>query len=242
MCLKYYKRLLNLARWNTNAALGGGLLQSSSGGGSGGGAFSAARWLWSGPVDMPQPSLDVEELLSVAHLVSVLAKAVVLAHGAYEKTAAAGEGGGAAVPADQRTPLRLGQILRLLPPGLNSDIANSLLEALDRCVTIWRRRFRQLAILRGGAGSTAAGRAARRGAGAWLSLAGAGSSSASASAGHPPTPAAERLVPFQHARARFFRSQVHGIPTMAFLGTRGGVRDKLPNPLVVDETIRRLFA
>jgi hypothetical protein len=29
---------------------------------------------------------------------------------------------------------------------------------------------------------------------------------------------------------------------MAFLGTRGGVREKLPRPEVVDDTVKRLFS
>lgn len=214
LCLKYYKRLLNLARWNAHTAPG-----------AASGPFAAASWLWGASTDTPLPSLEVEELLCVAHLMSVLAKAVVLAHGTHEKAEKAGPStAGLGAPG----PLRLGAILRLLPPGLNSDIANSLLEALDRCVAVWRRRFRSLAILQGGAGTTAAGRAL-----GWPGQAvGSGS----------PTPSALRMVPFQQARARFFRSQVHGIPAMAFLGTRGGVREKLPSPVVVDETLRRLFS
>ena len=223
LCLKYYKRLLNLARWNAHTAPGAST-----------GPFAAASWLWGAATDTPLPSLEVEELLCVAHLMSVMAKAVVLAHGTHDQAeradpSAAGPSGASVGP------LRLGAILRLLPPGLNSDIANSLLEALDRCVAVWRRRFRSLAILQGGAGTTAAGRAL-----AWSGQAVAAGSSGHASSA--PTPSAQRLVPFQQARARFFRSQVHGIPAMAFLGTRGGVREKLPDPSVVDETLRRLFS
>lgn len=191
LCLKYYKRLLNAARWN------------DAGAGFSGQSFSKGvnlSWLWGSASEAPVHSLEVEELLSVVHLLSVLTKAIVLAHGAMEKTGL-----------DTGRGMSLGLALQNLPPGLNSDIANSLLEALERCVEIWRKRFSTLALLDPSNDST------------------------------NQKPAA-RLVPFRQARARFFRAQIHGIPTMAFLGTTGGIRDKLPRPMVVDDTFDRLFS
>jgi len=219
LCLKVHKRLLNLAKWNPSSTSGARASSSSSSSDADGsqtaarglasGIIGARAWLWGASAPAPALSLEVDELLSVVHLASVATKAIVLAHSIQEKQHANGAGSNKEEGGAQMTPT-LGAALALLPPGLNSDAANSLLEALERCVGLWRRRFRSLSILR------------------------------SASSGAPGP--ARRLVTFSQARARFFRGQMHGVPTMAFLGTRGGVREKLPRPEVVDDTVKRLFS
>jgi ankyrin repeat protein len=186
LCLKYYKRLLNAAKWSASAVTK---------------PVQTSAWPWGKPVDSNGPSLEVDELLSCVHLLSVLAKAIVFAHTTHEKT----------MQQQQKVDgsashLSLRAALAVLPPGTNSDVANSLLEALERCVGIWKRRFRSLFIFE-----------------------------------HNQQHGNERLVPFRQARARFFRGQLHGLPTMAFLGTKGGIRDKLPRPTVVDDTFSRVL-
>jgi len=200
LCLKVHKRLLNAAKWHPSSTNGG----SNGQGGAGGGLGLGLLRLW-GAASPPIPlSLDLDEFLSVVHLASVVTRAIVLAYSVHDKATAAAGGAGNGATGGMVT---LGAALAHLPPGLNSDVANSLLEGLERCVGLWRRRFRSLSIFDLGSGS------------------GGG-----------------RLVPFRQARARFFRGQMHGLPALAFLGTRGGVRDKLPRPTVVDDTFTRLFA
>ena len=191
LCLKYYKRLLNAAKWSASAVAK---------------PVSSSVWPWGKPADTNAPSHEVDELLSCVHLLSVLARAIVFAHSTHDKALQQQQQQQAVGVPSSASPLSLGAALSVLPPGTNSDVANSLLEALERCVGIWKRRFRSLFIFE-----------------------------------HNQQHSNQRLVPFRQARARFFRGQLHGLPTMAFLGTKGGIRDKLPRPTVVDDTFARVL-
>jgi len=196
-CLKYYRRLLNAAKWR----LGGG--------GSG--------------IEMTQCTLEVDELLTVVNILCVIARAIVLSHTAIEKSGVSSS--------PHILPHTFGSLLQALPPGTNSDTANSLLESLEHCASLWKRRFGSLWFVRkGGLASSSTSLSS-------YSLDFVSSSSSLASRGARILVRKEGSA--KEARARFF-TKTSAIPTTSIFSS-SAIRDKLPTPQVVDATFTRLF-
>ena len=126
LCLKYYRRLLANAKWTVNNhSKATGLLMDFAG-------FSATSKIEETPFE-----IEVDEYFSVAHLLSVLCRAIVLAYNAWEKKSG---------PRYVESALPLGTLLRTLAPGTKSDIANALLAGLDHCASSAKRRFDKLVV------------------------------------------------------------------------------------------------
>ena len=104
---------------------------------------------------------EVDELLSVVQLLCVLCRAIVLAYNGWEKangaespTAGSGSGSGLSLVSGlvsgsaPTTAPTFGELMSNLPPGTLSDVANSLLEALEHFSGLWRRRFDSVHFMR----------------------------------------------------------------------------------------------
>lgn len=83
-------------------------------------------------------SLDADEFFSLMHLLTILCKLILFGYNGIEKQHAKAvsvgiDGGSAAITFEK--------IVRALPIGSKSDLANSFLETLDHCMAIWRMRY-----------------------------------------------------------------------------------------------------
>jgi hypothetical protein len=125
LCLRFCRRLLNASKWR--AASPKGLMTEFA---FGGGARTEER-----------PSCpEGEEFFSAVQMLCVLSRALVLSYNALDKQQqsqgqAQGQGQG------QEEGVTFGALLAALPPGTTSDVANSLLESLELCAALWRKRF-----------------------------------------------------------------------------------------------------
>jgi len=129
LCLRYYRRVLNAAGWRAGGKQpGNSLLMEFAGIQSHQAADSFC-------------DTEMDELLALIHLMSVLCRAVVLAYTALEKKTKSNE-------CDMEL-ISFSKLLRSLPPGTKSDVANSILEALEHCVGGWRKRFDRSWVLAG---------------------------------------------------------------------------------------------
>jgi hypothetical protein len=155
-CLKLYRRVLHSAQWKPDTLSSKRTPQSGLFSFVGLGASSFSRNvddendLSGGGVDStPSILLEIEELFCTINLLSALCKALVLAHKTHDKKAvvrAAGAGAGAGAGADAllthdaEVP-SFGELFSALPVGTKSDVANSVLECLNSCTFLWKRRF-----------------------------------------------------------------------------------------------------
>lgn len=136
-CLRFCRRLLNSSKWRVTAPKG--LLVDFTFGGA--------------PKDEKHNSMEADELFSATQIMACLCKAIVLSYNGLEKREKEREKekdpsnrGGASSPiptSNGRSTgiLTFGSLMAALPPGTTSDIANSLLESLEHCTHLWRRRF-----------------------------------------------------------------------------------------------------
>ena len=111
-CLRYFRRVLNAADWRIG---------------------SAPRNIFQNLVGGKEENyfdLQVDEYMSIVHMSSVLCRAIVLSYTAMEKKN---------LSSDDK--LSFGSLIKFLPPGTKSDIANSLLESLEHSTKIWKKRF-----------------------------------------------------------------------------------------------------
>ena len=147
-CLKLYRRVLHTAQWKPDtlvkqpAPQPGGLF--SFVGLGGGSSFSRSmddsnnELSGTGFESTPSILLEVEELFCVINLLSALCKALVLAHKNHEKKT----GLTASAHGDEAAPvLSFEEVFSTLSVGTKSDVANSILECLNSCAFLWRRRF-----------------------------------------------------------------------------------------------------
>lgn len=114
-CVRYYRRLLNIANWRLGSAPKGFLAEFAG-------------------VDHKATSkdaydLELDEFFSVIHMLSVICRAIILSYTALEKKQTI------------TSELKFGELLEHLAPGTKSDIANSLLESLEHCGKLWKKRY-----------------------------------------------------------------------------------------------------
>jgi hypothetical protein len=95
-----------------------------------------------GNADIGTHRTDVDELFSCITVMSVVCRALVLSYNQLQKET---------VVSDEDFDLTLEKLLSYLPLGTTSDVANSLLEAVEQCTAMWRRRFENMAFLDTGA-------------------------------------------------------------------------------------------
>ena len=114
-CVRFYRRLLNIANWRLGAAPKGFLAEFA-------GVDHKAT-------AKDSYDLEIDEFFSVIHILSVICRAIILSYTSLEKKQS--------IPSD----LKFGELLEHLAPGTKSDIANSLLESLEHCGKLWKKRY-----------------------------------------------------------------------------------------------------
>lgn len=120
LCLRYYRRVLNNAKWRSNPHSKGLIVDFAFG----------------GTTKSPtQLTIERDEFFAVMQLMSVICRALVLSYNAIDKAHKSG------LPSQSSDSYTLRSLLSALPHGLTSDIANALLEALGNCAGLWRKRF-----------------------------------------------------------------------------------------------------
>jgi len=143
LCLRYCRRILNASKWNGGYKgkkslfdnVGGMLNNLASSIGTG---TSNTKEL--GSADVSTHRTDIDELFSCITVMSVVCRALVLSYNQLQKESAV---------SDEQSDLTLEKLLFYLPLGTTSDVANSLLEAVEQCTSMWRRRFENMAFLDG---------------------------------------------------------------------------------------------
>ena len=149
VCLRVYKRVLQLANWKPDSLANkqttkSGLLSFIAVGASAN--FSGDiddNALERAGVDTTQSIVfEVEELFCTLNMLAALCKAVVLAHKAHEKNHSVGApGSGTHLPGGGLTVMSCEALFDPVSVGTKSDFANSVLECLSSCAFLWRRRF-----------------------------------------------------------------------------------------------------
>lgn len=112
-CLRFYRRLLNIANWKL------------------GSVNNEHKY---------SEIMETDELFSIINLLSILCRAIVLAYTTIEKNTN-GDNKNEEV---KRTFIDL---LKILPLGTKSDIANSLLESMKYNLKIWEKKFRNFDVI-----------------------------------------------------------------------------------------------
>ena len=132
-CLRYYRRLLASAKWKVKSSS-----TYASEHAAGPSMFAGFSFSFPAkPVVLNQFDPDVEELLATVHLLSVVCRVVLLGYiaiGKREKTSSP-------FYRSETQVISFHQLIAALPPGTKSDIANLLLEAIDHCNRLFRKRF-----------------------------------------------------------------------------------------------------
>jgi len=152
-CLRVYRRILQTAAWKPDTLANkqitkSGLLSFIAGGVSTNfsgdiddTAFDASRGL----EGTPSIVLEVEEVFCIMNFLAAICKALVLAHKANEKkliTAAARKEDKGGCDSDTRPAvMSFAALFNTVPVGTKSDFANSILECLNSCAFLWKRRF-----------------------------------------------------------------------------------------------------
>jgi hypothetical protein len=162
-CLRIYRRALQAASWKPDAwrersasqvgllnfvggsAAAAAAIGASVGGGRGGGAGAGgdadADEEGKGRIDASAVvALEVEEVFVLVNMLSVLCKAIVLAHKSYEKKLGVPS---TVIGSSKVEPQCVSYevLFQALAVGTKSDVANSVLECLSSCTYIWKRRF-----------------------------------------------------------------------------------------------------
>ena len=149
LCLRYCRRALNTSKWASGlrkgllekwemsgvlgsfaSSIGTGTKNTKDSDGSSNNEISACK-------------ADIDELFACITVMSVVSRAIVLSHNKLAKDPSWDSANSAH--------LTLEQLLQCLPLGTTSDVANSLLEAVEQCTGLWRRRFENLAFSNSGA-------------------------------------------------------------------------------------------
>lgn len=147
-CLKLYRRVLHTAQWKPDSLSQKQAPQTGIFSFVGLGGVSAFSRSMDEGVDSPgggidtTPSviLEVEELFCTINLLNAICKALVLAHKMREKKTTISNS--TTTPAgDDTVVVTFEQLFSALPVGTKSDVANSILECLNSCTYLWKRRF-----------------------------------------------------------------------------------------------------
>lgn len=117
-CLRVYRRIINTANWKPNHGV------------------KASEDLENGNtntnhIEHFQFPIEIEEYLTIIYILSILCRAIILAYNFHEKSVKS-----VAVSSDT-----FARLVKLLPPGTKSDIANSLLESIEHCSIIWKKKY-----------------------------------------------------------------------------------------------------
>lgn len=147
-CLKLYRRVLHSAQWKPDTLSSKRTPQSGLFSFVGLGASSFSRNVddendlsGMGVDSTPSILLEIEELFCTINLLSALCKALVLAHKTHEKKALVRAAGAEALLTHDTKVLSFEELFSALPVGTKSDVANSILECLNSCTFLWKRRF-----------------------------------------------------------------------------------------------------
>lgn len=122
-CLRYYKRLLHAADWRVGA-LPKEVVEGTSA------ASNASK-------NESRFDAETDEYYAIVHLLSVICRAIILAYTALEKP----KKNSATITVLPENGVTFGSLLQILPPGSISDVANSMLESLEHCIRLWKKRF-----------------------------------------------------------------------------------------------------
>lgn len=126
-CLRVYRRIVNTASWKPT--LGASKLGADA---MDNGASIRTVKLLAG-LENINHALDVEEYLAVIHLFSVITKGIIFSYNIHEKSQAK--------KTSMDSNVTLKSLIKLLPPGTKSDVANSLLETIEHLSIIWRKKY-----------------------------------------------------------------------------------------------------
>jgi hypothetical protein len=137
-CLRVYRRIINTVGWKPTSGAGK-LLADVAADMNSNARHSKIQAL----LDSLPHSLDMEEYFATIHLHSILAKAVIYGYNMQEKSVTprkskSSENVAAVTTAAGST---IDGLIKLLPPGTKSDIANSLLESIEHVSIIWRKKY-----------------------------------------------------------------------------------------------------
>lgn len=138
ICLKLYRRIITKGNWKFSTDAGSSI-PSLFGYNVDGNSNDRSKL--SG-----QFKNEVEELFSVIYMISILCKAVVLAHTSLQKQRGIPQstltnGASPRLIADDVLNISYVELLNSLPPGTKSDTANSILESIKSCSNNWSCRF-----------------------------------------------------------------------------------------------------
>lgn len=116
--LRHYRRILNNSKWKATPTVQGGILMAF--------AFGSKK-----EEDETPFGIELDTFFSTIQILSVLCKAIILARNSTEKMMKNGDH-------DQ---ISFGCLMNSLTPGIKSDIANSLLAALEHTSMLSKKRF-----------------------------------------------------------------------------------------------------
>lgn len=148
-CLRVYRRILQTAAWKPDSLANkqitkSGLLSFIAGGASTNGDVDDTVYDPARAADgIPTIVLEVEELFCILNFLAAICKALVLAHKAYEKKMISAVATGARIEGSESrlSVVSFAALFETVSVGTKSDFANSILECLNSCAFLWKRRF-----------------------------------------------------------------------------------------------------
>lgn len=130
LCLRMYRHILSEANWKSTVIPKKSFLSAMAG-------FST----FNNEENVAVMDHDSEEFFVIVHLLCIVCRSIIMGYLALEKQAASKSN----QPSPQVGVLpSFGELQECLAPGVKSDLANSLLEALEKCRFCLRRRFEAL--------------------------------------------------------------------------------------------------
>jgi hypothetical protein len=145
LCLRYCRRALNSSKWGGGYKGRGGksiLENVLNNFASSIGTSSRSAKEQGVHDDASTCSTDIDELFACITVMSAVCRTLVLSYNQLQKEKTP--------PTDMEQPTSLTQLFSYLPKGTASDVANSLLEAVENCTGLWRRRFENIDFLKTG--------------------------------------------------------------------------------------------
>ena len=197
--LRHYRRLLSNSKWKATPMNKGGILMAF--------AFGSKK-------EEIETSFGIEldGFFSTIQILSVFCKAIVLARNAYERI----------IRSSDNVWISFGFLMNCLTPGIKSDIANSLLAALELTSILSKKRFKMVNTCKSISNSQ------------FLSP-NASTKEMSLQNGEVHGP----LDPVPAARSRYLRQSGPALPALAVLNT---ISDLLPIPKSIEETLLSIFS
>jgi len=183
-------------------------------------------------------SPEMDEFFSMIHLLHTLGKVIIYAYASREKliVGLSHASQGQVDKAGSSEYLTYAALLGSLSPGTNSDTANALLEGVEHCTGLWKKRFQSIWFFQPKFYEML--RAKHASAYQQVNQAGKASSDESRElAKH--SGGSMRFLSGRQVRSNFFRKERQGVPVTAIFNA--GILAKLPRPRVVEDTLVRLF-